>query len=173
MAATEDFRQIQQFTIDRVDRSGKYVGRITYWRLYATENLYRILIYSILSAQLGHEWWIFASSPKMQRDVISLRLRYKNSPWACSPGQHEIYYLNLSELNVIVNKNIGKFRPVVPNIDDLVLRIEMIRLPRNVVAHMNFPNRTDKHNIKVVHEYMKGLILAVQANQILQIVVPT
>ena len=54
--------------------------------------------------------------------------------------------------------NSNLFLPIIPEIDGWIARIEQLRLPRNVVAHMNFPSRTDQKRIDVFFEDSKVLV---------------
>ncbi len=173
MSQVGDFRRTSTLAIDKIDMGGKYVGKKSYWRLYAIENLYRIIIHSVLLAEFGNNWWTTVTSRKKQKDIIKLQERYKNSPWPSFPGKHEIYYMYLPDLNKIVGENVGRFRPVIQDIDDVILNIEKIGLSRNVIAHMNFPNRTDRERIDNVHEYIKKMVLAVEENKMLELKVPS
>jgi hypothetical protein len=59
-AATVDFRTLA-WDRAKLNSSGKDVGRKTYWRLFAIENLVRVLVNSVLSVQIGPNWrleWI-------------------------------------------------------------------------------------------------------------------
>jgi len=67
------------------------------------------------------------------------------------PGRHDIYYVFLPDLNNIIRANSNLLLPVVPDIDNWMLRIEEIRLPRNIVGHMNFPNKPDRQRIDDIH----------------------
>lgn len=173
MPRVGDFRRTSTLAVDKVEMGGKYVGKKTYWRLYAIENLYRILIHSVLLAEFGTNWWATVTSKKKQKDIIKLQERYKNSPWPSSPGDHEIYYIYLSDLNKIVGENVERFRPVIQDIDDVILNIEKIGLSRNVIAHMNFPSRTDRERIDSAHEYIKKMFLAVEKSRVLELRIPS
>jgi len=56
-----DFRDLPQFIPDAVSRSGQNVGKTIYWKLYAIENFYRVIIHSILSVQIPLDWWLIAT----------------------------------------------------------------------------------------------------------------
>lgn len=53
--------------------------------------------------------------------------------------------------------NSNLFLPLIPDIDQWMARIEQIRLPRNVVAHMNWPSQTDRQRIDVFYNDVRSL----------------
>jgi len=163
MPATRDFRSVAQFELGGVDRSGKNIGTQVYWKLYAIENIVRVIIHSVLSVQITPgPWWDIAVSPPLQRKANNFRSRYTTRPWHSSPGNHGIYYLGLVDLNEIIRPNSHLFRPVIPDIDQWMAKLEQVKLPRNVVAHMNWPNPTDRMRIDVlyrdIHELARTLV---------------
>lgn len=150
MPSTQDFRTFA-FDPERVDAAGKNVGQRVYWQLYVIENLVRVIVHSVLNAQVGANWWTVAVDPGIQGSVTRRRADYANRPWHSTPGRHEIYYAFLSDLNKIITANSHLFRPIISDIDQWIARIEQVRLPRNIVGHMNWPGRTDRQRIDVVH----------------------
>src|SRR5437773_11020828 len=119
MAKTVDFRS-HAFAAARVDSAGKDVGRKVYWRLYAIENLIRIVIHSVLTAQIGPNWWAIAAAPDIQGRVKGSKDQYAKAPWYSTPGRHEVYYTHLSDLNKILIANSHLFKPKIPDIDQWV-----------------------------------------------------
>ena len=158
MPRVVDFRKRPQFVIESVSNSGIYLGKRIYWKLYAVENFYRIIIHSILSAEFGSDWWSKVTPPPIQRKAEKLREDYLKKPWHTMPGEHFIYFTDLSRLNEIARINSGSFVPIISTIDEWILKIENMRLPRNVIAHMNFPNKEDRQRINVIYEDFKVLI---------------
>lgn len=157
MARTADFRNYA-LDVARVDASGKDVGRQVYWRLYAIENLVRVTVHSVLTAQVGPNWWSVAVDPGIQGQVRNRMVEYAKHPWHSTPGKHEIYYTFLSDLNKIIAANSHLFKPQIPDIDQWIARIEQVRLPRNVVGHMNWPSATDRNRIDVFHADIQQLL---------------
>jgi hypothetical protein len=157
MPATSDFRSAGRFDLSRVDTSGRDVGRRVYWKLYAIENVMRVIIHSVLSAQVGADWWSLAVDASLQRKAQRFRATYTSSPWHSSPGKHDIYFVDLADLNEIMRANSNLFLPLIPDIDQWMARIEQIRLPRNIVAHMNWPSRIDRQRIDVFYSDVRSL----------------
>jgi hypothetical protein len=135
MPAPTDFRTFT-FDLVRVDSAGKNVGRGVYWKLYAIENIVRVIIHSVLVVQIGPGWWATATGSQIQKRVAGFMAAYAKKPWHSTPGKHEIYYTFLGDLNEIIRANSHLFVPVIPDIDQWIARLEQIRAPRNIVGHM-------------------------------------
>ena len=152
-----DFRTFA-FDASRVVASAKVVGRGPYWKLYAAENIFRVIVHTVLTAQIpGNDWWTQAVAPHVQKEAEDSAKRYAARPWHTSPGVHGIYYTTLSQLTEIIRANSHLFAPVIPDIDQWIVRIELVRYPRNVVGHMNFPTKTDQKRIDVFYEDVRAL----------------
>lgn len=155
--ASADFRTFA-FDSTRVASSARLVGRGPYWKLYAAENVLRVIVHTVLTAQVpGGNWWTQAVGPDIQKEADSSAKRYASMPWHTSPGLHRIYYTTLFQLTEIIRANGHLFVPVIPDIDQWILRIELIRFPRNVVGHMNFPTKTDRKRIDVFYDDVEAL----------------
>jgi len=158
MPAAADFRASTAFDTSKVDASGRDIGRKVYWKLYAVENIMRVIVHSVLSSQIGANWWSLGVDPSLQKKAQRFRSTYAASPWHSAPGTHDIYFLDLADLNEIVRANSNLFLPVIPDVDQWMARIEQIRLPRNVVAHMNWPSSNDRQRIDVFYNDVKALV---------------
>src|SRR5207245_6824364 len=123
MPAAVDFRT-RAFNADNVDASGKSIGRKVYWKLYASENLVRIIIHSVLSAQIGANWWDVAVDAGIKKQIERFKTSYKQQPWHSHPGAHDIYYTYLADMNEIIRSNSHLFLPVITDIDQWIARIE-------------------------------------------------
>ena len=62
MPTVRDFKKYS-FHPSRIDRCGRHIGSKLYWKLYAIENTIRVVIHSVLSAQIGNQWWAAAVAP--------------------------------------------------------------------------------------------------------------
>ncbi len=139
-------------------RIGTLHWELNYWKLYAIENLIRVTIHSVLSAQIRSDWWIYAVDPDFQKEIEKRKRNYRKKPWHTSPGSHELYYVYLSGLNSIILGNINLFRPLIPDIDNWLVILEELRVPRNVIGHMNWLNASDKSKIDKTYREVKVLV---------------
>ena len=161
MPAPRDFRTFS-FSNERVERCGKYVGRYNYWKLYAIENTLRVTLHTILSRQIGPDWWTVAVDPEVQKRATKVRDSYTRRPWHTPAGSHDIYYVFLPDISNIMRANSHLIAPVIPTINGWITRIDDIRIPRNLVGHMNYPNLADRQRIDVLHSDMRSLVAQVQ-----------
>ena|SRR2546426_6634932 len=171
MARVTDFR-LHAFQLGRVESAGKFLGRSAYWKLYVIENAVRVLIHSVLSAQLGSNWWATAVDTNIKSKAQRFRQAYLQRPWHTDPGSHDIYLIFLSDLNEIVRANSNQFLPSIPDIDQWVAKIEQVRIPRNVVGHMNFLQKIDRDRIDVLYSDILALIAKVKADGKLTLAIP-
>ena len=166
MPPVTDFRTAA-FAAANVDTCGKFIGRSAYWKLYVIENFFRVIVHSVLSVQIGPDWWIRGVHPKLQERAQDLRREYMAKPWHSQPGKHDIYFTTLSQLNEIIRANSHLMQALIPDIDQWILKVEQIRLPRNVVGHMNFPITHDRQRIDVLYADCRALVTHLQQQNIL------
>jgi hypothetical protein len=171
MPKAADFRSYA-FDHVKVDVSGKDLGRKVYWKLYAIENLVRIIVHSVLTAQVGANWWTLAVDPNIRGSVKSRMADYGKQPWHGTPGKHEVYYAFLSDLNKIITPNSHLFKPHIADIDQWIARIEQIRLPRNIVGHMNWLSTVDRNRIDVIYADIQHLVAQLTTSPNLRLTIP-
>lgn len=161
-ARAADFRGVA-FDVARVDAAGKDVGRHVYWKLYAIENLVRVVVTSVLTAMVGPNWWNLTVDPSLQKKINDRMKDYDKVPWHSKPGKHELYYALLSDLNRVIATNSHLFKQkYIPDIDQWIARIEQVRMPRNVVGHMNWLTPTDRKRIDVFYDDIQNLIVGLR-----------
>lgn len=158
--------------IEKVDNTGKDLGSKVYWKLYAIENLIRVVVHSVLTAQIGKDWWTKAADPDLQKQVARRMSDYGSRPWHSTPGKHEVYYIYLSDLTKILTTHSAHFEPHIPNVDQWTARLEQVRLPRNIVGHMNWLTNTDRSRIDVCHADVRQLINKLAQNPQLTLMIP-
>jgi len=140
-------------------KSGKYVGKTSYWRLYAIENAWRIIVHSVLNAQFApDDWWVVAVDKPTREKAEDRKKDYAKRPWHGHGGNHGVYYLLLSDLTKIIATHRDLFRPIAPQIDNWIAKLDDLRLPRNVVGHMNWPTSQDLKRIDVFYEDLQQLL---------------
>ena len=168
-AATVDFRTLA-WDRAKLNSSGKDIGRKTYWRLFAIENLVRVLVNSVLFVQIGPNWWAVGVDPDIKGRVLRFKADYALQPWHSTPGGHDVYYTQLPDLARIIRDNSHLFLPIVSDIDAWVARLDQIRLPRNIVGHMNWPSAADRRRIEAFHADFEALTRHVEASGIAMII---
>jgi len=158
MPTVIDFRRAS-LDLARVNKSGRHIGSRVYWKLYAVENLVRIIIHSVLSVQvIPPPWWAVAVDLKTQRKVGRIQADYALSPRYSTPGRHDIYYLFLPDLHEIMRVHRHLFVDFVPQVDRLLINLDLVRLPRNLVGHMNWPKAYDRQRIDLAYTHARRLI---------------
>lgn len=157
MPLVRDFRNAS-FRLDRIDRCGRYVGTKLYWKLYAIENTLRIVVNSVLTLQIGTNWWTVAVDPNVVSRAYRFRLHYAARPRNANPGAEDIHLTFLSDLTEILRTNSHQFLPLIPDTNNWIAALEAIRVPRNLVGHMNFPNAFDKAAIDSAYSQLPSLM---------------
>jgi len=170
MPIVRDFRNYSFMPI-RVDRCGRNVGKNLYWKLYAIENTLRVVIHSVLTAQIGTNWWNVAVDPNVAARAQGFRRSYTSNPRNASPGIHDIHLVYLTDLTEIIRANSHLFTPIVPTTNLWISRLEAMRIPRNLVGHMNFPNAYDRVAINNAYTQLPALLNDLRACPI-QISIP-
>ena len=112
----------------------------------------------ILSVQIGSYWLQSTISVRKQQDLARIKQDYLSQPAQSFPGVHDIYFLYLTDLTTIIRNNANLFVPIIPNIQYWILRLELIRLSRNIVGHMNWLNSYDIQEIRRTYLEIKPLI---------------
>lgn len=157
MAGVRDFRDFP-FSRPLVERCGRYLGHNSYWKLYAIENLLRVIMHSVLSAQIPSPWWDKAVDSKLKKRVEGVKKSYAMKPSHTSPGKHDIYYVFLPDLNKIMLANSNLFRTIIPDVDAWITKVEDVWVPRNLVGHMNYPDRPDRDRIDKLYSELSVLM---------------
>jgi hypothetical protein len=157
MPIVRDFRNTA-FKPDRIDRCGRHIASKSYWKLYAIENTLRIVINSVLTAQLSANWWSVAVDPDVVAKAAKFRKHYAARPQNASPGVGDIYLTFLTDLTNILRDNSHQFLPLVPSTNNWIAALESIRVPRNLVGHMNFPNAFDRAAIDSAYSQLPSLM---------------
>jgi hypothetical protein len=152
-----DFRTLA-FGLSPIDASGMALGRTEYRKLYAIENLLRVVIHSVLTVQIGPRWWDFAVGRKLRQKVEEVQADYVSAFGRAPAGRHALYYTFLLDLNKIITATSNQFTPIIPDIDKWMVRIERLRLPRNIVGHVNWPSPADRRLIQETYADVKTLV---------------
>jgi hypothetical protein len=126
---------------------GKILGRQYYWKMYASENLLRLIIHSILSVQIKGEWWKQAVDPDIIKEATKVRAKYNNSRIPNKIPKHDIYCIYMPMLERIISDNRLRFIHYLPQIDKLIISLNAVIIPRNLLGHMNTLDNVDRGKI--------------------------
>jgi hypothetical protein len=165
MPVVRDFRNYA-YSSARIERCARNVASKAYWKLYTIENTIRIVINSVLSVQIGPNWWATGVDPKIVARALKFRANYASKPKNASPGMSDIHLVYLTDLTEILRANSHLFTPVVPDTNQWIADLESIRVPRNLVGHMNFPNAFDRQAIDTAYSRLPSLLHQVTAGGI-------
>jgi hypothetical protein len=165
MALCRDFRLCRPSKI-RIRECGVYLGEALYPRLYFTENATRIIVHSVLTVQLPPPWPAIAIDADTAREILRVRASYLANPRNASAGSHDVYFLFLPKLSRIVRTNIGHFQQVIPTAQAWVAALDNVRLPRNLVGHMNWPKSFDRAAIIRASEETRKAFKALEGSRI-------
>jgi hypothetical protein len=165
MAAAKDFRKYSFMPI-RVDRCGRSIGSNSYWKLYSIENTVRVIVNSVLSKQVPQPWWASAVNPTVALNAQKRRARYATKPKHASPGSHDIYLIDLFELTEILRIHSHLFRPIIPETDQFLMALESMRVSRNIIGHMNFPNSYDRTAIDATFKQLPVILSRLAAGNV-------
>jgi len=166
MQQVADFRTLQ-FSLLNVRNSGEYIGRGSYRKLYVIENTIRVMIHSVLSAQLGTtQWWVLTVDQPTMDKIQRVKNNYKLGPGPSLPGKHDIYYLFLPDLTEIINNNAHLIRPIIPDIDQWRINLDRIHFPRNIVGHMNWLHKIDENEIHKTYKNINSIIKYMRVSSI-------
>jgi hypothetical protein len=126
---------------------GKQLGKDHYWKIYVLENTIRVIIHSVLAIQVGPDWWNKVVDPRIRGTAVTIRNKYLTQTPSRNPGRHDIYCTYLPNLGRILFDNKGAFYPLLPEVEKIIIGLERIRLPRNLIGHMNVLTARDKRSI--------------------------
>lgn len=160
-----DFRRCV-FSAGHVRTSAHRIGDTLYWRLYFSENVTRVIVHSVLTAQLGPAWWATAVSTNTTSSIQSMLNSYAANQRHAIPGTHAIYFLFLPQLSLIVRSHINLFLQVIPTAQDWSVSLDRVKVPRNLVGHMNWPNAYDRRMIENVYSQTLDALASTQTSAV-------
>src|SRR5205823_9897895 len=101
-----------------------------------------------------------------------LKKDYRKTTLHTSPGRHDIYFAYLSDLTKIMTASRHLIVTVIPDVDLWIVKMENIRVPRNLVGHMNFPNLGDRDRIDKLHTELSGLMQRLEKQAHVKLEIP-
>ena len=165
MPPVRDFKKYVFLPL-RVDRCGRNVGSKAYWKLYSIENTVRVIVNSVLSKQISQQWWATAVNPTVVKEAQKRRARYTAKPKHANPGPHDIYLIGLFDLTEILRVNSHLFVPIIPETDQFLVILESMRMSRNIIGHMNFPNVYDRNAIDTAYKQLPTILDRLKAGNV-------
>jgi hypothetical protein len=121
---------------------------------------------SVLSRQIGQQWWATAVTPNVIAKARNRRARYAAKPKHANPGTHDIYLVDLFDLTEILRINSHLFLPIIPETNQLIVALESMRLSRNIIGHMNFPNAYDRSTVDTVYTQLPTILVRLSAGNV-------
>lgn len=152
-----DYRK-SRFDLRILTSYAKTLGKNYYWRIYISENIIRVVVHSILSVQVGQNWWDVVVDKDIKDSAKSIRNDYLNRLPNRSPGNHDIYCTYLSGLERILAKNRHAFTHKLRNVDEIIISLNKVRVPRNLTSHMNIVTANDRSEIAQLYKVCKDAI---------------
>jgi len=156
-----DYRTLA-FSERTVTSYGKVLGKNYYGKIYASENLIRVVIHSVPCVQVDSNWWARVVDGDIRKEAERIRNDYLSKSPPRIPGSHDIYCTYLSGIERILFKNRGFFEPLIPEIDDIIIGLNRVRLPRNLTGHMNILNSNDRKAITDFYQLCRMVIARLQ-----------
>lgn len=141
------------------------MGKNYYTKLYISENILRAVIHSVLSVQVGRDWWNQVVDKGIHGTANVVRNRYMTAPTPRSPGRHDIYCVYLSNLGKILFDAKGYFYHLFPQIERVVISVERVLLPRNLIGHMHVLTANDKRSITRLYNQCIEFARALASNK--------
>jgi hypothetical protein len=86
-----------------------------------------------------------------------IKLRHRAQPHRSYPGNHDVYFLSLDKLTKIIIAHAALFTPWMPDIQQWIVRISSVAIPRNIVGHMNWLNAIDEQDIDALYTDLRRL----------------
>lgn len=127
-----------------------------YVAIAAFENSVRDLITSVLSEQVGAEWWEKCVSEKI-RNRAQQKLDEENTVrWHVQRGESPINYTLMADLISILRQNWEHFEPHIPTIEWAAGLMDVIERSRNVIMHSGMLSRTDVERVGIyIRDWIK------------------
>jgi hypothetical protein len=140
--------------------------------LYSIENYLRVILHSVLKAQIGSTWLDKSIGPDTKKRIEKIKKDHLRKGVHTLPGRHDVYYIYLSDLTKIMAAARHLIIKVIADVDSWIVKTESVRVPRNLVGHMNFPNLADRNRIDALHTDLSGLMSRLEKEPGLKIEVP-
>lgn len=127
-----------------------------YIAIASFENSVRDLIVSVLSEQVGANWWEEAVSEKIRTRAQQKIEEEDKVRWHVQRGASPINYTLMSDLVSILRQNWSHFEPHIPTIEWAAGLMDVIERSRNVIMHSGMLSRTDVERVGIyIRDWIK------------------
>jgi hypothetical protein len=142
---------INELLPEDLKEKGYYMSEV-YTYLYCIENTLRLFIEKVCVAVYGDDYFSELSINKQAREKISSRKELnRNNKWISLRGNSELFYLDFTELGMIIENNWAIFKKYFPNDKGqqwILSKINDLSDIRNLVAHNSFVGKQEKDLLK-------------------------
>ena len=109
-----------------------------YFRLlYVFENIVRDFVDSTFSEIDGDNWFEKRSTRDMKNKLENRQKSEENNQWHVGRNEHPLFYLDFSDLSLLITNHWGVFKDFLPDQAWVTSRIKESERTRNVIAHTN------------------------------------
>jgi hypothetical protein len=127
-----------------------------YIAIASFENSVRDLITSVLSEQVGANWWEACVSEKIRARAQQKIEEEDKIRWHVQRGASPINYTLMSDLVSILRQNWSHFEPHIPTIEWASGLMDVIERSRNVIMHSGMLTRTDIERVGIyIRDWIK------------------
>ena len=117
--------------------------------LFAFENTLRTFIAETLAEVDGEDWFEKRASSDMKRTVEKRKESETKNSWHVGRNEGSIFYLDFSDLSLLVVNHWPQFRDYFPNQAWVSSRISEAERSRNVIAHTNVLAREESARLEL------------------------
>ena len=118
-------------------RSGSLQMQRFYRILYVFENLVREFIGSTFTEIDGDQWFDKRATRDMKKTYETRKKNEEKNQWHVGRNEHPIFYLDFSDLSLLITNNFEIFKDFFPDQAWVSSRIKGSERSRNVIAHTN------------------------------------
>lgn len=119
-------------------RSGSLQMQKYFRLLYVFENLVRDFIdNTFIDSGEGDNWFDKKASSDMKKKVETRKKSEEKNQWHVGRNEHPLFYLDLSDLTLLIVNNWAIFKDFFPDQGWVSSRIKESERTRNVIAHTN------------------------------------
>ncbi len=103
---------------------------------YCYENSVRRFIESVLTKEIGANWWDSVKNSALEEKYTSRKAKETKGKWVSSRGAGSpLFYIDWTDLVKIIKKEEARFIPYINDISFVQMRFEELERVRNVIAH--------------------------------------